>query len=123
MAHPFDLTDFVQQLPKTETHLHLEGSLPLELARNLDPERFAGPPPYWQPDFRFHDFAEFQEEFDRYFFRWFVSPENYYDSCKIVFERLVAQNCVSPQAGPVACATSRAPSMRPVLQNWSLGCF
>ena len=94
----FDLAEFIQQLPKTETHLHLEGSLPLELARRLDPVKFAQPPPYWHPDFRFHDFAEFQEQFDRYFFRWFVSPENYYESCKIVFERLVAQNCVYLEA-------------------------
>jgi adenine deaminase len=94
----FNLTEFIQQLPKTETHLHLEGSLPLELARRLDPDKFAQPPPYWDPDFRFHDFADFQEQFDRYFFRWFVSPENYYESCKIVFENLVAQNCVYLEA-------------------------
>jgi adenine deaminase len=94
----FDLAEFIQQLPKTGTHLHLEGSLPLELARRLDPVKFAQPPPYWHPDFRFHDFAEFQEQFDRYFFRWFVSPENYYESCKIAFERLVAQNCVYLEA-------------------------
>src|ERR1700730_11284750 len=98
LSLPLIDSDFVQQLPKTETHLHLEGSLPLELARKLDPEKFAEPPPYWRPDFRFHDFAEFQEQFDRYFFHWFVSPENYYDSCKIVFERLVAQNCVYLEA-------------------------
>src|SRR6202047_133725 len=66
MAHSSDLGDFVQQLPKTETHLHLEGSLPLELARKLDPDKSAEPPPSCPPDFRFHDFAEFQEQFDRY---------------------------------------------------------
>jgi adenine deaminase len=98
MTRTADLANFIQQIPKTETHLHLEGSLPLELARKLDPETFAQPPPYWEPDFRFHDFGEFQEQFDRYFFRWFVSPENYYESCKLVFERLVAQNCVYLEA-------------------------
>ena len=79
-----DLAAFVQRLPKTETHLHLEGSLPLELARRMDPECFATPPAYWRPDFRFTDFAQFQEQFDRYFFKWFVSPENYYESCRRV---------------------------------------
>ena len=98
MTRTADLANFIQQIPKTETHLHLEGSLPLELARKLDPETFAQPPPYWAPDFRFHDFGEFQEQFDQYFFRWFVSPENYYESCKLVFERLVAQNCVYLEA-------------------------
>ncbi len=88
-----DLATFVQRLPKTETHLHLEGSLPLELARRLDPEYFASPPPYWRQDFRFTDFAQFQEQFDNYFFRWFVSPENYHASCQRVFADVVAQNC------------------------------
>ncbi|MCX6952273.1 MAG: adenosine deaminase family protein [Verrucomicrobia bacterium] len=89
---PPDLAAFVQRLPKTETHLHLEGSLPLELARRMDPEYFAKPPVYWRPDFRFTDFAQFQEQFDRYFFKWFVSPENYFESCKRVMEDVVAQN-------------------------------
>ena len=89
-----DLATFVQRLPKTETHLHLEGSLPLELARRLDPEYFASAPPYWRKDFRFTDFAQFQEQFDKYFFRWFVSPENYHESCQRVFAGVVAQNCV-----------------------------
>lgn len=93
-----DLTTFVQRLPKTETHIHLEGSLPLELARRMDPEYFATPPVYWRPDFRFTDFAQFQEQFDRYFFKWFVSPENYYESCRRVFADVVAQNGVYLEA-------------------------
>src|SRR5882757_5364055 len=89
-----DLAAFVQSLPKTETHLHLEGSLPLDLARRVDPVVFAGPPPYWRDDYRFDGFALFQEQFDRYFFKWFVSPENYLESCQRVFADVVAQNCV-----------------------------
>ena len=93
-----DLAAFVQRLPKTETHLHLEGSLPLELARRVDPVYFANPPPYWRPDFRFTDFAEFQAQFDNCFFKWFVSPENYLESCRRVFADVVAQNCVYLEA-------------------------
>ena len=96
--HSPDLAAFVQRLPKTETHLHLEGSLPLELARRMDPEYFATPPVYWRPDFRFTDFAQFQEQFDRYFFRWFVSPENYYESCRRVMSDVVAQHGVYLEA-------------------------
>ena len=95
---PTDLATFVQSLPKTETHLHLEGSLPLELARRMDPVFFAAPPAYWRPDFRFTDFAQFQEQFDRYFFKWFVSPENYHESCARVFADVVAQNGVYLEA-------------------------
>lgn len=93
-----DLNTFVQCLPKTETHLHLEGSLPLELAQRMDPEYFASKPDYWRSDFRFTDFAQFQEQFDRYFFKWFVSPENYYESCRRVFADVVAQNGVYVEA-------------------------
>lgn len=93
-----DLTTFVQSLPKTETHLHLEGALPLDLARRIDPVYFADRPPYWHPDFRFTDFAQFQEQFDRYFFQWFRTPENYYESCRRVCADIVAQNGVYLEA-------------------------
>ena len=41
------MIDFIQALPKTETHLHLEGALPYELLVAWDPGRW---PP--DPDFR-----------------------------------------------------------------------
>ena len=88
------LRAFIQSLPKTETHLHLEGSMPLGLCRHVDPVTFAQPPRYWQDDYRFDGFAEFQELFDRYFFKWYVSPEAYHESCRTIFRNLVEQNCV-----------------------------
>ncbi len=94
MTSATELRAFIANLPKTETHLHLEGSLPIELARRVDPIAFASPPPYWHPDYRYDGFALFQEQFDSYFFKWFVSPENYYESCRRVFANVVAQNCV-----------------------------
>lgn len=87
------LLDFIQSLPKTETHIHIEGSLPIELARKIDPVRFETSPPYWNDDYRFDGFGEFQDLFDNVFFRWYVSPENYYESCQTIFRNLVAQNC------------------------------
>lgn len=89
-----DLASFIHSLPKTETHLHLEGSMPLELCRRVDPAAFARPPAYWADDYRFDGFAEFQEQFDRYFFKWYVSPEAYHESCRTIFGNLVAQHCV-----------------------------
>ena len=94
MTSAAELRAFIANLPKTETHLHLEGALPLELARRVDPVAFAEPPPYWHPDYRFDGFALFQAQFDTCFFKWFVSPENYYESCRRVFAKVVAQNCV-----------------------------
>ncbi len=94
MPNQAALRSWIAQLPKTETHLHLEGSLPIELARRIDPVAFASAPPYWSDDYRFDGFALFQEQFDSCFFKWFVSPENYYESCRRVFADVVAQNCV-----------------------------
>jgi adenine deaminase len=56
-----ELRSFIQALPKTETHLHFEGALPLELLRRVRPE-FAQPPPSWARDFKFRDFAHFEQE-------------------------------------------------------------
>jgi adenosine deaminase len=36
------MRDFVQALPKTETHLHIEGGLPYQLLRAWQPERQCG---------------------------------------------------------------------------------
>jgi len=34
------MRDLIQALPKTETHLHLEGALPYELLTSWDPEQW-----------------------------------------------------------------------------------
>lgn len=85
------LRDFVQALPKTETHLHLEGALPLELLQRVRPD-FAQPPASWAPDFKFRDFAHFETELLDMAFSWFTSPEHYHVAAKIIFDRLLAQN-------------------------------
>ncbi|HWA27196.1 MAG TPA: adenosine deaminase [Lacunisphaera sp.] len=83
--------DFVQSLPKTETHLHFEGALPLELLRRVRPE-FAEPPPSWAHNFKFRDFAHFEAELLDMAFSWFTSPARYHEAAKVIFARLAAQN-------------------------------
>lgn len=85
------LQDFVQSLPKTETHLHLEGALPLELLQRVRPE-FTKPPSSWASDFKFDDFAHFERELLDMAFSWFTSPERYHEAAKLIFARHVAQN-------------------------------
>lgn len=85
------LFDFVQSLPKTETHLHLEGALPLELLRQVRPE-FAEPPISWAHNFKFRDFAHFEKELLDMAFSWFTSPVRYHEAAKVIFARLAAQN-------------------------------
>ena len=86
-----ELLGFIQSLPKTETHLHLEGALPLELLQRVRPE-FVKPPASWAPDFKFRDFAHFEHELLDMAFSWFTSPEHYHEAAKLIFARHVAQN-------------------------------
>jgi adenosine deaminase len=84
------LRAFIQSLPKTETHLHFEGALPLELLQRVRPGRTA--PASWAPDFKFRDFAHFERELLDMVFAWYTSAERYHEVGKIIFARLVAQN-------------------------------
>lgn len=91
MSSDSSLAAFIQSLPKTETHLHLEGALPLELLQQVRPE-FARPPASWAPDFKFRDFAQFETELLDMAFSWFTSPEHYHEAAKLIFARHVAHH-------------------------------
>jgi adenosine deaminase len=85
------LLAFIQSLPKTETHLHFEGALPLELLQKVRPE-FRLPPASWAHDFKFRDFAHFEAELLDMAFSWFTSAERYHEAAKVIFARHLAQN-------------------------------
>lgn len=74
-------------LPKTETHLHIEGALPWELLNQLNPERFSERPASHADDFRFDNFAQFEEELLEMAFSWYTSPERYHEAAKVIFEK------------------------------------
>jgi len=86
-----ELRQFVAALPKTETHLHLEGALPLELLRRVRPE-FSRPPESWAPDFKYRDFAHFEEQVLGLAFSWYTSPERYHEAARQVFAGHLRQN-------------------------------
>ena len=83
---------FVRRLPKTETHLHLEGALPYELLQRLDPARFARTPASWEPDYRFASFTDFDNLIIELLSPWFVSAERYHEAAVLTFRRLAEQN-------------------------------
>jgi len=85
------LRAFVQSVPKTETHLHLEGALPFELLQRVRP-KFKEPPMSWAHNFKFRDFGHFEKELLDMAFSWFTSPERYHEAARIVFAKHVAQN-------------------------------
>ncbi len=91
MSTDSSLSAFIQSLPKTETHLHFEGALPLELLQKVRPE-FRLPPASWAADFKFRDFAHFESELLDMAFSWFTSPERYHEAARIVFARHLEQN-------------------------------
>lgn len=86
------MRDFVQSLPKTETHLHLEGALPYELLHAWRPEHYPAEPEFHRPEYRFPDFSTFDQTLLDHALAWFTSAERYHIAAKAVFARHVVQN-------------------------------
>lgn len=86
------LTDFVQALPKTETHLHLEGALPYELLTAWQPEKYPPSPHFHGLNFRFTSFSHFDEILLGHALPWFTSADRYHQAAKAIFAKHVAQN-------------------------------
>jgi adenosine deaminase len=90
---PPELVDFVQRLPKTETHLHLDGACPFDLLHKFDPVKFHQPPPFWAHDFRYSSFAHFSDEFRYYCGDFFRSAERFHQVALRAFATCAEQNC------------------------------
>jgi adenosine deaminase len=86
------LRGFIQALPKTETHLHLEGALPYDLLHSWDPVRFPADPAFRREGHRFPTFPAFDEVLLGHALPWFVSAERYHEAARAIFARHVAQN-------------------------------
>jgi adenosine deaminase len=86
------MRDFIQQLPKTETHLHLEGALPYELLTAWRPEQWAASPAFRARAYRYTSFPDFERILLEHALPWFTSAERYHEAAKAIFARHVAQN-------------------------------
>ncbi len=86
------LNQFLGSLPKTETHLHIEGALPWELLVKKDPVRFSEDPFFRKADFRYESFEQFEQVLIEHAMCWFDSPENYYEAAKLIFSAHLKQN-------------------------------
>lgn len=82
------ISDFIQRLPKPETHLHIEGALPWELINQAEPGRFQSPPESWGDDFRFPSFEAFETELLAMAGAWYQSAERYHVAAKRILKRL-----------------------------------
>lgn len=86
------LRAFVQSLPKTETHLHVEGALPYELLYAWRPELYPATPPFHARSHRFNSFPEFEETLLQHALPWFTTPDRYYEATRVMFARHVVGN-------------------------------
>ena len=89
---PKETADFIHRLPKTETHLHIEGALPYALLQQLNPEKFAAPQACWAPDFKWPCFEDFESHLIEHAVQWFTTPERYHEAAKEIFAGHLTQN-------------------------------
>ncbi|MFM8716613.1 MAG: adenosine deaminase, partial [Spartobacteria bacterium] len=87
-----DIHEHIQALPKTETHLHIEGSLPWSLLQAANPGKYGTTPASWAPDFRFRDFAHFESELLGYAGDFFTSAQRYHECARAVFSDRLRRN-------------------------------
>lgn len=86
------MRDFIQALPKTETHLHFEGALPYELLTQWKPEQWPPDPQFRSRAYRYPSFPEFEQILLDHAVPWFTSAERYHEAAKVIFAKHVAQN-------------------------------
>ncbi len=84
--------DFIASLPKTETHLHVEGALPWELLEQKHPRKYSSQPSFRGPDFRYESFEQFESILIEHALDWFDSPESYFEAAQVIFARHLEQN-------------------------------
>jgi len=83
---------FIQAIPKTETHLHIEGALPYELLRTLDPAAYDPDPDFRRRSYRYPSFPEFEQTLLRHALPWYTSADRYHESARAIFAKHVSQN-------------------------------
>ena len=110
-----ELAEFVKAIPKTETHLHLEGACPFEMVQRAQPGRFKGNPPMWDDAFRYKSFDEFMEMYDEFCGTVFTSAEAYHECASKMFAKCAEQNVryveTSFHIGALAAGTMTGPEL------------
>ena len=86
------MRDFIHALPKTETHLHVEGALPYELLETWRPADYPPNPSFRARTYRYRSFPDFEKTLLDAALPWFTTPQRYYEACKAMFAKHIAQN-------------------------------
>ena len=83
---------FIESLPKTETHLHIEGAVPWELYDIYFPGEYPRVPYFWAPEFRYDNFAQFEKILIEHALKIIKEPNDYAIIAKKIFAKHLAQN-------------------------------
>jgi adenosine deaminase len=86
------LRAFIRALPKTETHLHIEGALPYELLLKEWPGKYPADPAFRQRAYRYQTFPEFENILLEHALPWFTTAERYHEAARVMFARQAAEN-------------------------------
>lgn len=105
--------EWLAPLPKTETHLHFEGSIPYRVLQALDPEDFYDPPPFWRDDYRFATFPEFEGSLIGMAMRCIKTADDYATVAKALFEDLKAEGVVYVETSFHAGLVDFVPQLQP----------
>jgi len=86
-----EFEEFIRQIPKTETHLHLEGAVPLSVYHKRLPALVSMDTSFLNPGFRYSSFNEFNGNLLSCALPYFVSLERYAEASRAVFAEVQAQ--------------------------------
>lgn len=83
---------FAQALPKTETHLHVEGALPYEILHAWDPAKYPAEAYFQAETYRYDSFPAFDGILLGHALPWFTTPERYHEAARVMFAKHVVGN-------------------------------
>jgi len=83
---------FIESLPKTETHLHIEGAIPWELFEERFPGQFPEVPEFRQPGYRYDSFAQFESILIDHALQVIKEPSDYTEIARRIFQKHIEQN-------------------------------
>ena len=87
-----DLSQLIRKIPKTETHLHIEGALPWSFLRELDPRNYGEVPFFRKPSFRYDNFSQFESILIDHALKIFKSADDYFNVASSIFQKAKEQN-------------------------------
>ena len=112
-----NIQGFIQNLPKAELYLHLEGAIPWDMVCAQSDEALPETPLWWGKDFRFDDFDDFVQEIRFCRQNVLTSIEAYYQIASRIFQTLIAQNVAYVEISfGLEAAFELSDSLEPIVQ-------